>query len=337
MRVGPTLALATLAAAPVAHADVELRLAPSVRAGVGGYSDLFLGAGVGPGVEAVMAPSVVADASFLPRVKLRAEYDFAFAYTQVNAGSSYDHFGELTLRLRPWGNLWLEIAGTGATQRFTVVGAPSSLGGAPEGLPGRLVTAYDTLSMSPRLRYRGDHLDAWIAYVVASTQSQDYIEESFTPTFACAPPFSGQADEVAQRAVASLSWSPVAWLAGSVQYRFTSNDANVGELVYDSHEGAAVVTAHLWRGWLRLEGGLQRTVFAVDRRDPVNACAPYQRRDLLLRGSVGWSMEIRRGVSLELAYGYARNYSTEKSDPTVNAFRHMVYLGIRVELGPWRY
>jgi hypothetical protein len=313
------LTLALVAVAPVARADLDLRVSPLLRAGVGGYTDLFLGAGVGPGLEFVMAPSLAADVSLTPALKLRAEYDFAFAYAEVNAGSSYDNLGTLTVRTRPWGNWWFEVAGRAGADRFTVVGT------AEEDIPGHLITAYDVLSISPQLRYLGDQVDASIAYALVSTTSQGFIEDN--------PEYEGTAQELAQRAIASLAWSPASWLGARFQYRLTYNDADVPELLYWSNEWVAVAAARWRQVWLRLEAGLQHTNFSVFR---VNGSGAYQRVDDLLHASLGLSFPIRDAIWLEASYGYAQNFSTDK-DPTVTAWRHMAYLGLRVEIDPWRY
>jgi hypothetical protein len=292
---------------------MQLRASPLVRSGVTAASDLFLGARTRPGVELTMAPSIQGDLSLLPWLKLRGEYDFAYAYTQVNAGSSYDHLGALTIRTRPFGRWWLEVAGKAAVQRFTVVGTA-------EDIPGRLLTSYDAVSASPQLRYLGDHAELSLGYAFMSARSED---QQF-----------GEVFEHANRAIAKASWSPQEGIAAGFQYRFTLNHATVGDLVYQSHEGVVTGALRLFqRAWLRLEAGLQYSAFAVERIDPASG-DPFPRRDGLARGSLGLTVALRDGVAFEFAYGYARNFST---DASAVADRHMGYAGVRAEVDPWRY
>ena len=313
-----------LIAAVEARAELQLRVAPTVRSGVAVESDLFLGAGLKPGLEITMAPSLVVDASLTSFFKLRADYAFAFAYEQVDAGASYDQRGGLTLRGRPWDKLWIELAGRTASQRFTVVGTEE------EGFVA--VTAYDAFSASPRVRYLSDQIDASAAYVFQSTLSRDFVEESSTTLGPCpAPSFQGPIREQAHRAVATVAWSPREDASVGAEYRFTHNSATVGELIYASHEGLLTGALRILGGWLRLEAGLQHTDFSVDRLDPAT-CVPFHRADDLGRGSLGFSLQLAPGITLELAYGYARRFSTDRQ---WDADRHIGYLGLRIDVDPW--
>ncbi len=309
-----------------ARADLELRLAPEVRAGGAFSTDLFLGAGFGPGAELIMAPSIKADASFHPRWKLRAEYDFAYAFAQVNGSSAYDHLAHLTLRHRletPGGApLWLEIAGKAGAERFSDVGLPA------DQPVGRQITAYDMLAAAPQLRYVGASFEAAFGYAFVFALSSE-SDRFFV-------------HERSHRATALLSAALGQRLAGQGQYRFTYNDADRGELLYTSHELA--LSGH-WQllEWLsaRLELGAQYSDFLLDRLtgdtcnfDDPDTCDHYKRRDLLLRAGATLALQLREGVSLEVAYGYAQNLSTEA---TVEAGRHLGYLGLRAEVEPWRY
>ena len=317
-----------LALAPVARSEMDLRLAPWLRAGAAGYSDLFLGANAGPGVEVVMAPSVAGDASLTPWFKVRAQYDFALTYAQVNASSAYNNLGSLTLRTRPLSNLWIEIAGRVVAERFDVAGSTQ------EGVAGALVTTYDSLAVAPRLRYLGDGFDAWVEYALVSAQSVAFIEDD--------PAFTGPALETVQRGAASASWAASPAFALAAQYRVTFNDANVGALRYWSNEGVAVGVVGVGPGWLRLEAGLQHTNFSVLRPDPTTVPPGqsfYRRFDDLVRASVTATIPLRAGMTLEVSYGYARNFSTERDPqilPAVVASRHVAYAGLKVEIEPWR-
>jgi hypothetical protein len=324
MKRGRLLAILALAAAVPAHAELQLRLSPTVRTGAAVESDLFLGAGLKPGLEITMAPSAILDVSLTPFLKLKADYFFSFAYEQVDAGSSSDQRGDLVLRGRPWNFVWIELAGRATSQRFTVVGTEE------EGFVA--VTAYDTLLASPGIRYLSDQIDASASYVFQSTQSRDFVEESSTTLSPCpAPSFQGSVREQAHRAVASVAWSPREDLSAGVQYRFTHNNATVGELVYESHEAMLTAAALIAGGWLRLEAGLQHVPFSVQRLDPTS-CAPYRRVDDIARGGLTFSIELTPGITLEAAYGYARRFSTGRE---WDAGRHIGYLGLRIDVDPW--
>ncbi len=154
-----------LALAAPAPAEVHLRLSPVLRSGGAVASDLFLGAGVGPGAEVVLAPSLAADLSLATRLKLRTEYDFAYAYTQANAGSSWDHLASLAVRARIWDRLWFEPSGRFGSERYSEVGVPDDL------VVGRRLRAFDLVAAQPHLRWRGDRFDFGLAYAWLASSS----------------------------------------------------------------------------------------------------------------------------------------------------------------------
>lgn len=313
-RSGRALALAGFAlAAAGARAEVALRIAPIVRSGGQWSSDLFLGAGEGPGPALVVAPSFDADLSLLPRLKLRGAYDLGYAYSAVNAGSAYDQLGVAAIRVRAAGRLWLELEGRASADVYTDVGMP-----ADEFVVGRRLSQYDTLAIAPRLRYRTDALDAELVYTYLSARSIEQIDTiDGSPTLP-------ELIELAHRGALSIGFARGARLATAIDYRVTSNWSFDPGLRYASHELAVVVTASPWSGgWVRAEGGFQRTDFVLGRQDT------------LWRGTAGLLQTLRDGVMLELSYGYVDNFSTDPN-PRLSAGRHVAYLGVRAEVHPWR-
>jgi hypothetical protein len=300
MRRGVALALAaSLGAALPAQAEVRYRLHPALKLGAGWGSDLFLGADVGSSFEGQLIPSLDLDLSVSPRVKLFGAYECALGLYEGTGGTSVDNDLSLGTRVRLAPGVWGQLSVSGEAQDLSVSQSVDDAVGLEASRTGGAVA-------SPGLRW---WVGGFLLELFGHFGYRHLVLETGEPI-----------DDRSAAGVlsAGVGLGPM-WVA--LVLRAVTERSDSPSFSYDG--ASAMLSIGATPGGivsLRLAGSLNRTVFVRGRGD------------WLVRVSFAPSVRVVEGVWVEACYGYAANLSSE---PTFDASRHFVYLGVRVE-GFWR-
>lgn len=292
--------LLALAPGASARAAVHARVVPSVRAGAGWSSDLFLGARLGASAEAHLAPALRLDLSLSPRLKLWGEYGLGLGLYEVTRSTSLDHRLELGARTRITGR-WSAIlsAALGAQSLSVAQALDEEIG----------LEASETrqAGLSPSVRYRSPGLDLEALYAYSQTRH----------TLASGAVVSGPS----HLGLLALAF-PLGPTWATVAARYRLEDASIREFAY---WGASLHGNVAFSPWsplvVRLGASAHRNDFETGRLDA------------LLKASLMPSVRLGSVLWLEGAYAWATNFSNYED---FDASRHFVYLGLRAGGELWR-
>ncbi|HYQ80754.1 MAG TPA: hypothetical protein VEP68_04585 [Anaeromyxobacteraceae bacterium] len=294
------VALAALALAAPAAADVPGRLSASVLAGGGWASDIFVGAGAGDNGFAQVIPSGRLDLALAPAWKLSALAELYYGTYRPSGFTTLSEWGALEGRWLP-GEPW-EVSLTASLEHADFnQGAPLD----PGLVTSPTVTAATGWRLAPAARLRLAGWDLRASFSLAERRSRaegQPVYERLTAAVLSASRRLGSRFDLSLAAKASRS------------------DSDRPDYAFQAASILAGAGARLFQA-TRLEASVLAQVATFETST----------RETLVRLTLAATQPLWEGVDLEAAWSYVDNGSDDPAHPS--ASRQVVFLGLTGRTG----